>query len=67
MIGFVKLENTTAECIYMSIKDCLLHLAIPFEKFRGQAYDGASNIQGRVKGVAKRFLMIIQQQFRSTV
>ena len=43
MIGLVQLKNTTAECIHMSLKDCLLRLGISFEKCRGQAYDGASN------------------------
>ena len=56
MIGLVQLKNTTAECIYMSLKDCLLRLGISFEKCRGQAYDGASNFQGHVNSVAKRFL-----------
>ena len=37
MIGLVQLKNTTAECIYMSLKDCLLRLGISFEKCRGQA------------------------------
>ena len=40
----------------MSLKDCLLRLGISFEKCRGQAYDGASNYQGYVNGVARRFL-----------
>ena len=56
MIGLVQLKNTTAECIHMSLKDCLLHLGISFEKYRGQAYGGASNFQGHVNGIARRFL-----------
>ncbi len=56
MVGLIQLENTTAECIYMSLKDCLLRLGISFEKCRGQAYDGARNFQGHINGVAKRFL-----------
>ena len=66
MIGLVQLKNTTAECIYMSLKDCLLHLGISFEKCRGQAYDGASNFQGHVNSVAKRFLNDNSTAFLST-
>ena len=31
MIGLVQLQNTIAESVYMSLKDCLLHLGISFE------------------------------------
>lgn len=48
MVGLVQLENTTAESIYISLKNCLLCLGISF--------DGARNFQGHVSGVAKRFL-----------
>ena len=37
------------------MKDSLLHLGIPFDKCRGQAYDGARNFQGHINGVAKKF------------
>ena len=39
-IGLLQLENTTAETIYSSLKDGLLRLGVPFDKCRGQAYDG---------------------------
>lgn len=54
-VGLAQLDNTTAKLIYESLKVCLLSLGIPFEKCRGQAYDGARNFQGHVSGVAKRF------------
>ena len=37
------------------MKDSLLRLGIPFDKCRGQAYDGARNFQGHINGVAKKF------------
>ena len=54
-IGLIQLENTTADTIYSSLKDGLLRLGIPFDKCRGQAYDGARNFQGHINGVAKKF------------
>ena len=41
--------------IFSSLKDSPLSLGILFEHCRGQGYDGASNFQGHVSGVAKRF------------
>lgn len=46
---------TTAETVYSSLKDCLLRLGIPFDKCRGQAYDGARNFQGHKNGIAEKF------------
>ena len=66
-IGLIQLENTTAETIYSSLKDCLLRMGIPFDKCRGQAYDGARNFQGHKNGVAKNFGMIMLQPSRCTV
>jgi len=53
-IGLIQLDNTTAETIYLSLKDGLLCLAITFEKCRGQAYDVARNFQGHINSVAKK-------------
>ena len=53
--GLVELDATTAECIYSSLKNCLISLGIPFDHCRGQGYDGARNFQGHVSGVGKRF------------
>jgi hypothetical protein len=54
-LNLVQLENTTSQMIYMSLKDCIIRLGLSFENCRGQGYDGASNFQGCVNGVAKRF------------
>ena len=53
--GLVKLDDTTANNIYLSLKNFLISLGIPFENCKGQGYDGARNFQGHVTGVAKRF------------
>ena len=53
--GLLQVDETTSECIYMTLSWYLVSLRISFENCRGQAYDGASNFQGRITGVAKRF------------
>ena len=40
----------------MVIKDLLTRCNLTFSLCRGQAYDGAANIQGKRSGVAARFL-----------
>ena len=37
------------------IKDMLIRCSLPLSLCRGQAYDGASNMQGKLSGVATRF------------
>ena len=51
----IQLSDTTAETIYKSLKCSLISLGFQFEYCRGQAYDGASNFQGHISGVGKRF------------
>ena len=55
VVGLIQLSDTTAETIHRSLKTSLTSLGLQLENCRGQAYDGASNFQGRVSGVAKRF------------
>ena len=52
--SIIQLDNTTAETTYSSLKDSLLCLGVPFDKCRGQVYDGARNFQGHISGVAKK-------------
>lgn len=42
--------------LFNVIKDLLIRCNLPLELCRGQAYDGAANMQGRRTGVAARFL-----------
>ena len=51
-VGLFCLTNTTADAICDAIKDILIRSSLPLSLCRGQAYDGASNMQGCRKGVA---------------
>ena len=53
-IGLFKVPNTTAEMLFSLIKDVLMRCSLPIGLCRGQAYDGASNMQGIRSGVATR-------------
>lgn len=45
-VGLYSLPNTKAETIYSVIMDILTRCSLPLQHCRGQAYDGASNMQG---------------------
>ena len=51
-VGLVCLPNTTADTLTKVLKDLLLRCSLPLSLCRGQAYDGASNMQGKRKGLA---------------
>ena len=53
-IGLVLLPDTKAKTIFEIIKDILIRCDLPITMCRGQAYDGAANMQGRRNGVATR-------------
>lgn len=38
--------------IYVAVEDMLLRMNLPMHKFRGQCYDGVSNMSGKKNGVA---------------
>lgn len=54
-LGFVDVSDTTGENLHHTIKQYLQQLGISLNKMHGQAYDGASNMSGKFKGVASRF------------
>jgi hypothetical protein len=54
-LGFVNVFDTTGENLHQTIKKYLQQLGIVINKMHGQAYDGASNMSGKFKGVAARF------------
>ena len=54
-VGLFRVPDTTAETLFTVIKDMLIRCSLPLSLCRGQAYDGASNMQGRRSGVATRF------------
>ena len=53
-IGLVKVPKTDSETLYSTLRDILVRCMLPLEKLRGQAYDGASNMSGHIRGVAAR-------------
>lgn len=54
-LGLYRVPDTKAETLF-TIKDLLIRCNLPVALCRGQAYDGAANMQGRRSGVATRFL-----------
>lgn len=53
-VGFVNVPDIQGQTLYLAIKDVLIRLTLPLSDCRGQAYDGAQNMQGKVKGVGPR-------------
>ena len=51
-LGLFCLPDTKADTITVVIKDLLLRCSLPLSSCRGQAYDGAANMQGKRTGVA---------------
>ena len=55
-VGFYETENTDSASIVQVIEDMLLRLSLPIQDCRGQCYDGASNMAGRLSRVRARIL-----------
>ena len=55
-IGLFRVPDTKAETLYVVIKDLLVRCSLSIEMCRGQAYDGAANMQGCRSGLATRIL-----------
>lgn len=53
-VGLYCLPNTAADTLCKVIKDILIRCSLPLSLCRGQAYDGAANMQGIRNGVATR-------------
>ena len=47
-VEVIAVPRTDAATLTMIIKDALIHFALPLSQCRGQAYDGASNMAGRI-------------------
>ena len=62
LIGMVAVPDTTVETLFR-VNDSLIRMNLPIKNCRGQAYDGASNMQGNFKGVATR----LQQEVPSAI
>ena len=53
-IGLIQVDTTDAATLAYTIKDTLLRMNLQLTQCRGQAYDGAANMAGRLNGVAMR-------------
>ena len=56
-----KIEYTFAETVYSVLKYLLLRCDLSLKLCRGQAYDGASVMQGNKRGVATRIRQNVPQ------
>lgn len=55
-IGLCGVPDNKAETLFKVIQDILIRCNLPLALCRGQAYEGAGNIQGSRSGVATRIL-----------
>ena len=62
-VELIHVEDVTGEALLSTVKDSLVRMMLEFTNCRGQAYDGAANMQGKTKGVAAR----IQQEVPSAI
>lgn len=54
-LGFYDTPLADAETLFKVIKDVLLRFELPYNKCRGQCYDGASCVSGSITGLQTRF------------
>ena len=47
-IGLIEVPKTYAATLTSALKDVLVHCVIPVSSCRGEAYDGAANMSGRL-------------------
>lgn len=52
--GFYSTDNTKSETLFNLVKDILLRYNLNFCDMRGQCYDGAANVSGRILGLQTR-------------
>ena len=52
--GLYETDNTTAATLTTIIKDAICRLGLDLRDCRGQGYDGASNMSGKISGVQAR-------------
>lgn len=50
-LGLVQLPDTRAVTLFSVIKDVLIRCSLPISQYRGQAFNGASNMSGVRNGV----------------
>ena len=50
-LGLCNAPDTTAETLFLCVKDVFICLNLPLERLRGYCFDGAANMSGRINGV----------------
>ena len=55
-LGFYEIPNIQSETIVTAIKDALIRMQLPLSSCHGQKYGGASNMLGKMSGVAAKIL-----------
>ncbi|KAJ8346426.1 hypothetical protein SKAU_G00278270 [Synaphobranchus kaupii] len=53
-LSFYNASDTTAETLFLCVKDVLIRLNLSMERLQGYCFDGASNMSGRFMGVQAR-------------
>ena len=53
-VELIETTDTTGEALAAILKDLMTRMQLHLENCRGQAYDGAANMAGKIKGVAAR-------------
>ena len=51
-LGFFEVPSINSETLFKALSDVLIRCTLPISLCRGQAYDGASNMQGHRTGLA---------------
>jgi hypothetical protein len=55
-VGFLEVADTTGATLADRIWNFIVEMGLDSTKIRGQVYDGASNMSGRIRCVAARFM-----------
>lgn len=53
-LGFYSTSSTKTETLFQIVQDVFLRLNLPLTKLRGQCYDGAANVSGKITGLQRR-------------
>lgn len=53
-MGFYSTTSTKSKTIFDIVKDVLARFDLPISKVRGQCYDGAANMSGKISGLQQR-------------
>ena len=54
--GFYETTSATSEELFKIVKDLLSKFQLPTDKCRGQCYDDAANVSGRVNGLRMKLI-----------